>query len=127
MECPKCNASMIERAVEVLHGTVLIDQCSNCKGLWFDHGEAEQLKDSWMSDFLDNGDPSVGESYNRVRDIPCPRCGKQMDKLTDPKQKHIEYEGCAEHGMFFDAGEFTDYKHETLMDVFRGVIARIKR
>jgi hypothetical protein len=29
--------------------------------------------------------------------------------------------------MFMDAGEFTDYKHETLMDIFKGVVAAIKR
>lgn len=127
MDCPKCNANMVERSVEVLHGKVVIDQCSSCKGLWFDNGEAEQLKKSWMSDFLDSGDPKVGKTYNRVRDIHCPRCGKSMEKLTDKTQHHIEYEACEEHGMFLDAGEFTDYKHETLMDIFKGVIATVKR
>ena len=127
MDCPKCNAKMVERAVEVLHGKVIIDQCSSCKGLWFDNGEAEQLKKSWMSDFLDSGDPQIGKTYNRVRDIHCPRCGKSMAKLTDKRQPHLEYEACEEHGMFMDAGEFTDYKHETLMDLFKGLIASLKR
>ena len=81
MDCPKCNAKMNERSVEVLHGTVVIDQCSGCQGLWFDNGEAEQLKDSWMSDFLDGGDPRIGKTYNRVRDIQCPRCHKSMQKI----------------------------------------------
>jgi Zn-finger nucleic acid-binding protein len=127
MECPKCNAKMNERSVEVLHGTVVIDQCSGCQGLWFDNGEAEQLKDSWMSDFLDGGDPRIGKTYNRVRDIQCPRCQKPMHKVNDSRQPHLEYEVCAEHGMFMDAGEFTDYKHETLMDIFKGLVASLKR
>jgi uncharacterized protein len=127
MECPKCNAKMIERTVEVLHGKVVIDQCSSCKGLWFDNGEAEQLKKSWMSDFLDSGDPRIGKTYNRVRDIQCPRCAKPLSKIHDPKQSHLEYEACAEHGVFMDAGEFTDYKHETLMDLFKGLIASVRR
>jgi hypothetical protein len=29
--------------------------------------------------------------------------------------------------MFMDAGEFTDYKHETLMDLFKGLVASLKR
>ena len=29
--------------------------------------------------------------------------------------------------MFMDAGEFTDYKHETLMDIFKGLISTLKR
>ena len=127
MDCPKCNANMTERSVEVLQGKIVIDQCTSCKGLWFDLGEAEQLKKSWMSDFLDTGDPKIGKTYNRVRDIHCPRCGKGMNKLTDKRQTHLEYEACEEHGMFMDAGEFTDYKHETLMDFFRGLIATLKR
>lgn len=127
MDCPKCNAKMVEKDVEVLHGKVTIDQCTSCKGLWFDNGEAEELKTSWMSDFLDSGDPSIGKTYNRVRDIQCPRCGKTMSKLTDKRQPHLEYEACEEHGMFMDAGEFTDYKHETLMDLFKGLVASLKR
>ena len=35
---------------------------------------------------------------------------------------HIWYEVCNKHGMFFDAGEFTDFKYETLLDKFRGLI-----
>ncbi len=127
MDCPKCNARMEERSVEVLHGRVIIDQCTSCKGLWFDNGEAEQLKKSWMSDFLDSGDPSIGKSYNRVRDIQCPRCSTPMAKLNDSRQPHLEYEVCAEHGMFMDAGEFTDYKHETLLDFFKDLIASLRR
>lgn len=127
MECPKCNAAMNEITVDTLNGEVAIDQCSSCKGLWFDNGEAEQLKASWMSDFLDSGDPRIGKTYNRVRDIQCPRCKKEMQKVNDAKQRHLQYEICPEHGMFMDAGEFTDYKHETLLDIFKGLIASLKR
>jgi hypothetical protein len=45
-----------------------------------------------------------------------------MDKIADPKQSHIWYEACQEHGMYFDAGEFTDYKYETLLDKFRDLV-----
>ena len=127
MDCPKCNSNMKEMKIDTLHGPVEIDQCEGCKGLWFDNGEAEKLKKDWMADFIDSGDPEQGKSYNKVRDIECPRCGKTMTKINDKKQKHLEYEACEEHGMFMDAGEFTDYKHETLLDVFRDLVARVKR
>jgi hypothetical protein len=80
-----------------------------------------------MADFADSGDREVGKTYNTVRDIDCPRCGKTMVKLNDSKQTHLEYEACEEHGVFMDAGEFTDFKHETLMDVFRDAVAKITR
>lgn len=116
MECPKCHSNM----EEVNYGRNLtIDRCTNCKGIWFDIGEAETLKGKWMSEFIDTGDPGVGKAHNEISDINCPRCGKKMDQVPDPKQPHIKYETCEEHGMYFDAGEFTDYKYETLMDKFR--------
>ena len=105
---------------EVTYGRNMVrDRCTNCKGIWFDEGEAETLKGKWMSEFIDSGDPEVGRKYNKVEDVDCPRCGKRMLKVSDPKQPHIWYEACEEHGMYFDAGEFTDYKYETLMDKFR--------
>jgi hypothetical protein len=45
-----------------------------------------------------------------------------MKKCADPKQRHIWWEVCDDHGVFMDAGEFTDYKSETFLDWFRGII-----
>ncbi len=94
--------------------------------MWFDHGELEILKDDWMSEFLDEGDKAKGAEYNEVTDINCPRCDKKIDSINDSKQRHIIYEVCTDHGIFMDAGEFTDYKYDTLMDVFRDMIYRVK-
>ena len=49
-----------------------------------------------------------------------------MEKVSDPKQEHIRLETCLEHGVFMDAGEFKDYKNETLMDIFRDAVAAIR-
>ena len=86
MECPKCNSAMHEIEIETLHGKVVIDKCERCEGLWFDNGEAEQLKNDWMADFADSGDPAIGKTYNAVRDIQCPRCGEPMQKINDAKR-----------------------------------------
>jgi len=108
---------------EVTYGRdITVDRCSNCKGIWFDLGEAGVLKGKWMSEFVDSGDPKIGKEYNKTEDVDCPRCGKKMGKITDSKQPHIWYEACEDHGMYFDAGEFTDYKYETLLDKFRDLI-----
>jgi len=118
---------MEEQTLSTLQGATTVDRCTNCKGLWFDVGEAEVMEDKWMSDDVATGDPQVGKEHNKIRDINCPRCDKPMEKLTDPVQTHIEYEACAEHGMYFDAGDFTDYKYETLLDIFRDFISLVKR
>jgi Zn-finger nucleic acid-binding protein len=118
LECPKCHHGMEESTYE----GVTIDRCTNCQGLWFDGDEAWQLKEKAGSEALDSGDPKEGWKYDSRADIGCPRCGKMMEKTADPKQKHIWYEACPEHGMFLDAGEFSDLKFETLLDYFRGLI-----
>ena len=44
-------------------------------------------------------------------------------RMADRRQPHIWYESCKVcYGVFFDAGEFTDFKEETLLDWFKGVI-----
>ena len=126
MDCPKCDAAMNEKNFRTLQGLVTFDQCSSCKGFWFDTGEAEKLKDAWRPDFIDSGDPEKGKELNEVRDVNCPRCGKQMEKVSDPKQRHIQFETCHEHGGFRYAVEFRDYKNETVMDIFRGVVSLIR-
>jgi len=107
---------------EVTHGEVVIDRCTHCKGLWFDEDEAHHLKALEDSHLLDTGSPKEGWIWDSHADINCPRCGKEMEKSADPMQKHIWYEVCPEHGMFMDAGEFTDFKFESLLDRFRSLI-----
>lgn len=126
MECPKCETAMEEKDLRTLQGLVTYDQCTDCQGLWFDTGEAEKLKDTWRPDFIDSGDPERGKELNAIRDVDCPRCSKRMDKVTDPKQKHIQLEVCNDHGVFMDAGEFRDYKNETVADIWRTAVARLR-
>ena len=112
MDCPKCHAPMAEASME----RMVVDRCTKCFGIWFDSGEAERLKDKWMSEFLDSGDVEVGKANDEITDINCPICGKLMEHVKDADQPHIGYEICREHGMYFDAGEFTDFKNHTLWE-----------
>ena len=118
LQCPKCSHGM----EEVTHGNVAIDRCTNCKGLWFDADEAHQLRNIEGSEALDDGDAGEGWKWDSRADINCPHCGKQMEKSSGPKQKHIWYEVCPDHGVFMDAGEFTDLKDESILDWFRSLI-----
>lgn len=118
LKCPKCAHGMDE----VTLGGITIDRCSNCQGLWFDEDEAHHLKNIKDSHLLDSGDSTEGWKWDSHADIDCPRCGKKMEKTADPKQKHIWYEICHDHGMFMDAGEFSDFKDESLLDWFRSLI-----
>jgi uncharacterized protein len=119
IECPKCGHGMDEISYG---GGLLIDRCTNCQGLWFDQGETDRLKSKWMTEALEIGRSGKGKRWDAVDDISCPRCEQDMEKATDPDQPHIWYEVCKDHGMFMDAAEFTDVKHQTLSDWFRSLI-----
>lgn len=79
------------------------------------------MKNTWMSEaVLDVGDPRIGSSLNNLQSVSCPEGHGLLTRKRDANQRHIEFEVCPEcHGIFFDAGEFTDLKHETLLDKLR--------
>jgi Zn-finger nucleic acid-binding protein len=123
MQCPKCESEM----EELKYQRVAVDRCTGCMGIWFKPENLTKLRKVWMSEFLDKGDPAVGKKYNQIDDVKCPECSATMEKVTDEKQTHIWYEACPEgHGVYFDAGEFTDWKYETLMDRFRDFITKTR-
>jgi hypothetical protein len=39
MKCPKCGADL----QEINYQNVMIDTCTECQGIWLDHGELELL------------------------------------------------------------------------------------
>lgn len=121
MQCPKCPGTLEEKT----YGRkITVRRCSDCGGLWCKPDVLLEMKKEWMSEaVLDSGDPKVGEALDQLDDIKCPEDGTLMEKVADEKQIHIWYESCPTcDGMFFDAGEFTDLKYDTLMDRVRGFI-----
>ena len=121
MNCPKCKAAM----EKIEFHSLFIDRCTDCKGMWFDMLEAEHLKEIAGSEQIDIGDPKVGEKYNKVGQITCPKCHTLMGKMVDNDQPHIWYESCDVcYGVFFDAGEFKDYKEETFLDFIKDLMAK---
>ena len=121
MECPKCK-SFMEKVT--FHG-IEVDRCTKCRGIWFDRLEKEALKRLEGSERVDVGDPKVGKEYNKIGKVKCPRCKTQMISMADAEQPHIRFEVCVIcDGSFLDAGEFKDYKEETLLDFFKDLLLR---
>jgi len=101
-----------------------VERCSSCGGLWFEAMEREKLKQVAGSEKIDTGDPAVGRKFNEMKKVNCPACKTPMIRMVDLKQNHIWYESCTVcGGVFFDAGEFKDYKKSTLADFFKGLFA----
>jgi uncharacterized protein len=124
MNCPKCDRSM----EPVEFGEIEVDRCTHCQGIWFDMLEAEHLKELKNAETIDIGDPVIGKGFNKIENINCPKCATPMIRMVDAGQPHIHYEGCGVcHGLFFDAGEFSDYKEESLMDRIRDMLSRERK
>ncbi len=116
MLCPKCNAELST----VMYGGIYIERCVSCRGLWFDMLEHEHMAAIEGSEAIDIGTDELGRRFRDVDDIKCPHCRCAMLKMVDARQPHIWYEGCPScYGVFFDAGEFRDYKEKTVVDFFR--------
>jgi Zn-finger nucleic acid-binding protein len=117
LQCPKCRAVM----APVVFAGVEVDRCTGCGGIWFDLLEQEDLKRVKGSEAIDTGDPGVGRQFDRVGLIRCPVDAEPMVRMVDKGQPSLWLESCPVcYGMFFDAGEFADYKAERVRDlVFR--------
>lgn len=115
MQCPKCQSGM-ERIHS--HG-VEVDRCTQCKGLWFDMLEEEELRAHARE--VDVGDAALGAQHDPIDRIHCPVCGGQqtMVRMVDAQQPHIRFESCTIcYGRFYDAGEFRDLAELTLAERF---------
>lgn len=116
LHCPKCQGTLSE----VVYASITVDRCTDCQGIWFDSLEAQELKEIKGSESIDVGDPQTGQKFNQTREINCPKCQTKMTKMVDLKQAHIFYEKCPVcYGMWFDAGEFKDYKEETVFETIK--------
>jgi Zn-finger nucleic acid-binding protein len=116
MICPKCLSTMEAVRFEEIE----VDRCTNCRGIWFDLLEEERLKELEGSRCIDVGPRELGRRYDEIREIECPRCHTPLIKMVEASQTHLRYESCTVcHGLFFDAGEFTDFTDESIGDSLR--------
>ena len=53
MKCPKCGHDL----EEISYQEVMIDRCTECKGVWLDHGELE---------LLGKGDAKVTKGFLKI-------------------------------------------------------------
>ena len=124
MNCPKCISPM----VKVIFADVEVDRCSNCQGLFFDEFKKADLQKMKGADAIDIGDAKVGRQFNKVDRINCPRCSSPMIRMVDLDQPHIWFEHCTVcGGSCFDAGEFKDLKHHTVLDFFRDLTVKERK
>jgi Zn-finger nucleic acid-binding protein len=107
---------------------VEVDRCNECQGIFFDAGEHHELKEVRGSGAIDTGNVATGKMYNDVKDVSCPRCQTKMFKISDVDQCHITVDVCpACRGVWFDAGEFKDFRSYTFSDYIKSLFYKKKK
>jgi hypothetical protein len=108
-----------------------VERCDRCHGIACSDDALANLQRQWFlwpkhdPAELDPGRARDGRRWNEVTEVPCPSCGRAMQLFKPAGQAHIRLDRCAPCQLtFFDAGEMTDLRYETLADNFRGLIAR---
>jgi len=98
-----------------------VDACPQCKGIWFDSLEQEDLKKKKGSESVDIGAKNAKVS-SKGQKLNCPKCKTRMSPTHDLRQPHIVFEKCSVcYGVFFDPGEFTDLKKTTFKEFIKDV------
>lgn len=121
MDCPTCDAPL----KTLHHQGVEIERCTRCKGLWFDAFEHEELRELAGSEAIDQARPS--KPVPRTGSGLCPKDRQPLFRMLVAGQPHIAIETCGHcHGVFFDAGEFTDFKEETFGERLRFLFGRAR-
>ncbi len=124
ISCPKDGVPMHR----ITLGSVAVDRCPTCGGVWLDAGELAGFKQAMLVDqhratLAQLDELGIDEPVDRPQPLLCPRDHARMSVHRDPKQKHIELDACTKcGGMFFDAGELADLSEFTMGERLRSLL-----
>ena len=105
MQCPKCKSTPLKRG-KITAKQLVLDQCSTCKGMWFDKGELITLLGAKAkNDFV------MPKFSIEVPDSKCPRCHDSLYEFCYPKTL-ILVDGCKQcEGVWLDSNEWKAISH----------------
>lgn len=117
LSCPGCGSLLKEVSAEANYGRyILLDQCPDCGGIWFDSWELYYLKnqEAGRLDRVDSEKLLTLTSFKKGSD-ECPRCEVDLEPFHDPAlPKDARIERCAKcNGLWLNRGElnrYADYK-----------------
>lgn len=111
--CPGCGGSLKEVYAEANYGRyLLLDQCKDCGGIWFDRWELYFLKDNEACrlDPVDSERLSTLLPFKKGPGL-CPRCEIDLEGFQDPNlPEDTRIERCPRcNGLWLKRGELKRY------------------
>jgi Zn-finger nucleic acid-binding protein len=91
-------------------GETTLRECPKCAGVWVDTASLERIyaEREPQAAVLGMALPSVADSGGRleqVRYLPCPECGKLMNRVNFSGYSSVIVDVCKSHGTWFDRDE----------------------
>ena len=111
--CPHC---MIPLQTIKLYtdGSLQIERCQKCYGLFFDPGEIETVLNNSVSDantihqnLLTTINRERSQHWQKVRYLKCPVCQQFMRRLNYGHRSGVVIDQCKAHGIWLDNGEIS--------------------
>lgn len=117
MNCPACSNLLSTRTV----ADVTLDVCDQgCGGIWFDQYKFEKFDDSAEpnAEALLNLDIVTVTTSKLKAQLLCPKCSDTvMSRHFFSKDTNVTIDECPTcSGIWLDAGELTEIRHETTND-----------
>jgi Zn-finger nucleic acid-binding protein len=106
LPCPTCREPMAALRL----GPTTAHECSACGGLWLDPESLQRLCDAReqrasIVSVLAARVPTVKTRPEAVRYVPCPRCGKLMNRVNFAHSSGVIVDVCKADGVWLERGE----------------------
>lgn len=106
LSCPRCREPM--QALRL--GDTVARECAACGGLWLDPESLQRLSDgreaqTEVVSVLGARVPTMSTPPDVVRYVPCPQCGRLMNRKNFAQSSGVVLDVCANHGVWLDRGE----------------------
>ena len=103
------------RVIEIqLGGSMELDRCDDCHGIFFDPGELESILEDANQRVYDvdhqrlatlvEEETPTGD-FQQVAYVPCPDCTKLMNRKSYGVRSGVIIDQCRDHGIWLDGGE----------------------
>jgi Zn-finger nucleic acid-binding protein len=91
-------------------GDAQLDECPVCQGLWVDGPTFERLcadreRQAPVLAAQHAGGGDAPKQVETIRYVPCPECGKLMNRTNFAHSSGVIIDTCKQHGYWFDADE----------------------
>jgi Zn-finger nucleic acid-binding protein len=116
--CPHCKVELHKKHLK----GVAVEECPTCRGIFFDEGELERVKNAEDNDLRWINFKLFGtkdQSDATGDQLDCPKCGFPLSPIQYGKSKATIHRCTNCHGVWLDKGEF-----EKILDYLRTMVAR---